>query len=170
MVDNVLDYLERINCYLTVKEAAKILRKHRETIYRHIKDDGLPAIKDGRRWKIDSRALADWYRNWTARTLPSPRTSNESEPETAKSVVRPRMKFDTGRDRHQAVNAFIFYIYETTGKAITRRDIWKIRVLPSGETVGYKTKSDFCEWQRGAGSKTAARFFESVLTGKLKIF
>jgi excisionase family DNA binding protein len=170
MRDNVLDYLERLNRYLTVKEAAKILRKHPETIYRHIKKDGMPSIKDNQRRKIPSSGLADWIRQWTTRKPSGPRTSTEFKPEAAKSAGWPRMQFKTGRDRHQSVNAFIFYIYETTRQVIGRTDIWKIRQLPSGETVGYKTKSDFNEWQRGAGSKTAARYFERILTGKLKIF
>lgn len=170
MRDNVLDYLERLNCFLTVKEAARILRKHPETIYRHIDDDELPAVKDGRRWKIDSRELADWYRNWTSRKPSRPRTSTELKPGAEKSAGRPRMKFETGRDRHQAVNAFIFYIQQTTGRRIERKHIWQLRTLPSGETVGYKTKSDFNAWQRGGGSQSATRYFKSILTGKLKIF
>jgi hypothetical protein len=87
-----------------------------------------------------------------------------------KTAGRPHMKFKTGRDRHQAVNAFIFHIYQTTGRKIERKDIWQLRPLPSGELGGYKTKSDFNAWQRGAGSQSAARYFKSILTGKLKIF
>ncbi len=170
MGDNVLDYLERLNLYLTVKEAAKILRKHPETIYRHTKEDGLPAIKDGRRWKIDSSALADWYRKWTARKSSGPRTPTEFESKAVKNAGWPRVEFETGRDRRQAVNALIFHIHQSTGQVITRKDIWRLRLLPSGETGGYKTKSDFNEWQRGAGSKTAARYFQSIVTGKIRIF
>jgi excisionase family DNA binding protein len=170
MADNVLDYLQRLHRYLAVSEVAKLLRKHPETIYRHIKEDGLPAIKDGRRWKIDSAALADWYGNRTTRNPPSPRSSMEVESKAVQNAGWPRVQFATGRDRHQAVNAVIFHIYQTTGQVITRKDIWKLRLLPSGETAGYKTKSDFNTWQRGAGTQSAARYFARILTGKLRIF
>ena len=170
MADNVLAYLERLPRYLAVSEVAKLLRKHSETIYRHINEDGLPAIKDGRRWKIDSAALADWYRKRTARKPSNPRSSMGVESKAVKNAAWPRVQFKTGRDRHQAVNAFIFHIHQTTGKVITRKDIWKLRLLPSGETAGYKTKSDFNAWQRGAGTQSAARYFENILTGKLRIF
>lgn len=170
MAGNVLDYLQQPPRYLAVSEVAKLLRKHSETIYRHINEDGLPAIKDGRRWKIDSAALADWYRKRTARKSSGPRTPTEFESKAVQNAGWPRVQFETGRDRHQAVNAVIFHIYQTTGQVITRKDIWKLRLLPSGETVGYKTKSDFNAWQRGAGTQSAARYFTSILTGKLRIF
>src|ERR1039457_2002706 len=106
MVETVLNYLEGTNCYLTVSEVAKILRKHPETVYRHIRKDKLPSIKDGRRRKIPPSGLADWIRQWTTRKSSSPRTSTELKPRAAKSVGWPYMEFKTGRDRHQAVNAF----------------------------------------------------------------
>lgn len=87
-----------------------------------------------------------------------------------KNVGRPRMQFAKGADRRRAVNEFIFYIHQTTGQVIGRTDIWRLRQLPSGEFAGYKTKSDFNAWQRGAGTQSAARYVKSILTGKLRIF
>lgn len=170
MVDNVLDYLDRANRYLTVSELVKMLRKHRETIYTHIREDGLPAMKDGHLWKIPSAGLADWIRRRTSTESPTPAISTEIEIKAVKKLRWPKMRFLTGPDRRRAVNEFIFYIFQTTGKVISRTDIWKIRMLPSGEMAGYKTKSDFNQWQRGAGTKPAARYLESILSGELIIF
>jgi hypothetical protein len=72
MVDNDLEYQERLNNYLIVKEAAEVLRKHSEAIHPHIKKDGLPAIENGRSRKTPSPGLPDWYRQWTTRKSSSP--------------------------------------------------------------------------------------------------
>ena len=44
---------------LTVKEEARIMGQHPETVYLQIAA-GLPATKFGRTWRIDPILLADW--------------------------------------------------------------------------------------------------------------
>ena len=53
--------LERdIECYLSVTEACKYLGLNRNTIHKMIAEDGLPAVKIGKLWKIKIRELEEW--------------------------------------------------------------------------------------------------------------
>lgn len=58
--DDLITRLRRMCRLLSVKEAALILKKHPETIYRMIHDQRLAAVLDGARWKIDPQRLADY--------------------------------------------------------------------------------------------------------------
>ena len=58
--DSVLGSLRLQRAYLSASQVGRILGKHRETVYIFISIDGLPAIKDGRRWKVGPIQLADW--------------------------------------------------------------------------------------------------------------
>jgi hypothetical protein len=170
MVDNDLEYQERLNNYLIVKEAAEVLRKHSEAIHPHIKKDGLPAIENGRSRKTPSPGLPDWYRQWTTRKSSSPDLPMDKvESPDVQTAGWPHMKFETADDRLKAVDAFISHIYQTTGKKIAKKQIWEHRQLPSGKLVGYSTKRDFYGWLRGDKSIKPAQHFETILTGKLKI-
>jgi len=53
--------LRAIRRWITPKELAALLHWHQETVYRRIKD-GLPADRDGDRWKIYPPTVADWLR------------------------------------------------------------------------------------------------------------
>ncbi len=63
---------------LTPSEAANVLNKHVETIYRDLRKRRIPAVLDGWRWKIDPRKLADWLEERSTDTglskVPAPRT------------------------------------------------------------------------------------------------
>jgi excisionase family DNA binding protein len=169
--DDVLDFLRQQKRYLTASEAARILSKNIQTLYRHIREDSLPAKKDGGRWKIDSTELANWFEAWTTRASPGSQTSSAVDLRPiAQNGKWPRMQFRTAEERHRAVDTFISYVFTAFGKTISRTDIWRLRTLQSGEKCGYKTKSDFNAWQRGGGTKSAARYFELVLTGTFRIF
>jgi len=47
--------------YMTLLRAAQVLRVHPNTIYRWIKDLGLPASKVGRVWRIRRPELEEWF-------------------------------------------------------------------------------------------------------------
>jgi len=53
-------YLRGLRRELTVKETAKILARHPETVRIMIATMGLPAVKRGGTWRIDPIRLADW--------------------------------------------------------------------------------------------------------------
>lgn len=57
--DSIIMFLRGLRRMLTVKEAARILGRHRETVYEWIAA-GLPATKQGRTWRIDPIRLAAW--------------------------------------------------------------------------------------------------------------
>ena len=63
--EDLVAYLRRQRRLLTPQEAAKILGKHRETVYTMIHEQRLPAVLDGNRWKIDPSVLADWIEERT---------------------------------------------------------------------------------------------------------
>jgi excisionase family DNA binding protein len=58
--NSIIEYLRNQRELWTIKRAARALAHHPETVYTLIKNNGLPATKDGRRWKIDPIRLADW--------------------------------------------------------------------------------------------------------------
>lgn len=58
--DSVLASLRLQRAYLSVSQVSRLLGRHRETVYILISADGLPAVKDKRRWKVDPIRLADW--------------------------------------------------------------------------------------------------------------
>jgi excisionase family DNA binding protein len=47
---------------LGVSDVAKLLNCHAETVYRRIRYEGLPAHKDGARWKFDPAEVSHWMR------------------------------------------------------------------------------------------------------------
>jgi excisionase family DNA binding protein len=57
---NLLAWLREQTSYMSVAQVGRQLKKHPETIYRLISEEGLPAVKDHHRWKIDPNSLADW--------------------------------------------------------------------------------------------------------------
>lgn len=58
--DDLPSYLRSIHRLLNSGEMAAILRWHTETLYRRIKSDSFPAIKDSGRWKFDPIRVATW--------------------------------------------------------------------------------------------------------------
>ncbi len=42
---------------LTISEVAQILRMHRNTVYRLVKQGDLPGFKIGDNWRVDAKAL-----------------------------------------------------------------------------------------------------------------
>lgn len=69
--------------YLSAKAACKYMGCHLETLYRLIAEEGLPAQKRGRRWRIDPLKFADWLES--RGFAPTPTSAN-----TAKSAARSR--------------------------------------------------------------------------------
>ncbi len=60
-IDNDLQgYLRRLHRRLDSSEVAELLDYKVETVYRRIKCEGLPAHKDGTRWKFDPAEIARW--------------------------------------------------------------------------------------------------------------
>jgi excisionase family DNA binding protein len=57
---SISSYLRSLRRELTVKETARILARHPETVRIMISAAGLPAVKRGRTWRIDPIRLADW--------------------------------------------------------------------------------------------------------------
>lgn len=58
--DDLPSYLRSIHRLLSSGEMAAILRWHTETLYRRIKEEDFPAIKDSHRWKFDPIKVATW--------------------------------------------------------------------------------------------------------------
>jgi len=52
--------LRRMPGLLTPREAARLMHKHPETLYRMIASKRIAAIRDGSRWKIDPNEVAKW--------------------------------------------------------------------------------------------------------------
>jgi len=50
-------------CWLSVGEIAKHLGVSRDTVYRWIEEEGLPAHKTGRLWKFDREEVDRWVRS-----------------------------------------------------------------------------------------------------------
>lgn len=76
--------------YWSVAQVARLLQKHRETVYGLISNDGLPAVKDRRRWKIDPKQLAVWLetRDYAHLTLAQMATRPRKEGTTESDVGR----------------------------------------------------------------------------------
>lgn len=58
--DDLPSYLCTIHRLLNSTEMAAILGWHKETLYRRIKAESFPAIKDKGRWKFDPGKVATW--------------------------------------------------------------------------------------------------------------
>ena len=58
--ESIIAYLRSLRRYLQAKEGAKLIGCHRESFYLLIAEQGLPAEKRGRRWRIDPIAFAAW--------------------------------------------------------------------------------------------------------------
>lgn len=59
----------RESTLMTIEEVAEFLRFHPATVYRLVRKGGLPAVKVGKQWRLDSETLAEWLReNTTGRS------------------------------------------------------------------------------------------------------
>src|SRR3990172_4794943 len=56
---------------MTLEEVAGYLRVTRRTMYRLLKDDGIPAIKVGRQWRFDRNSVDDWLRQNSTKSTAS---------------------------------------------------------------------------------------------------
>jgi len=63
--------------YLSAKAACKYMGCHLETLYRLIAEEGLPAQKRGRRWRIDPLKFADWLES--RGFAPAPTSANSAK-------------------------------------------------------------------------------------------
>ena len=45
---------------MTITEVAKYLRIHRSTVYRLVRENGLPAFKVGSQWRFNKVQVEDW--------------------------------------------------------------------------------------------------------------
>jgi predicted DNA-binding transcriptional regulator AlpA len=52
--------LRTIKRWIVTKDVGALLHYHTETVYRRVKQEGLPAIRDVRRLKYDPPAIEDW--------------------------------------------------------------------------------------------------------------
>jgi excisionase family DNA binding protein len=50
---------ERFN-FLTLEEAAAVLKVSKRTLHRLIKEKKMPAVKIGNQWRIDETRLREW--------------------------------------------------------------------------------------------------------------
>lgn len=53
-------HLRTIKRWIVTKDVGALLHCHTETVYRRVKQEGLPAVRDGRRLKYYPPAIADW--------------------------------------------------------------------------------------------------------------
>ena len=81
--------------YLSAKDACKYMRCHLETLYRLIAEDGLPAQKRGRRWRIDPVKFADWLES--RGFAPTPILANTPKSSGRRQKVGTRSKRDPPR-------------------------------------------------------------------------
>lgn len=51
---------EREQNIITVEELAELLGVHRITVYRHLKESGLPGFKVGRIWRFQRDEVFNW--------------------------------------------------------------------------------------------------------------
>lgn len=58
--ESIAAYLRSLRHELTIKDTARILARHPETVRMMIVTAGLPAVKRGKSWRIDPIRLADW--------------------------------------------------------------------------------------------------------------
>lgn len=52
---------------LTLAQVAKLLRLHRSTVYRMVKQGDIPSVKVGRVWRFSKDALETWLKGGTGR-------------------------------------------------------------------------------------------------------
>ncbi len=52
---------------ITIEELERYLRFTRKTIYKLLKEDSIPAVKIGNKWRFDKEAIDEWLRNGAAR-------------------------------------------------------------------------------------------------------
>jgi len=57
----MLAHLNNNETYLTIEEAAKLLKLNKITIYRMARKGKLPAIKFGKVWRISGKKLAELF-------------------------------------------------------------------------------------------------------------
>ncbi len=50
------------NPYMTAHEVAELLKLNVETIYQLIKTDQFPAVRIGRRWRLNASELHQWLK------------------------------------------------------------------------------------------------------------
>lgn len=58
--ESIVAYLRSLRRELTIKDTARILARHPETVRTMITTVGLPATKRGGSWRIDPIRLANW--------------------------------------------------------------------------------------------------------------
>lgn len=58
--ESIVAYLRGLRRELSIKDTARILARHPETVRMMILTAGLPAVKRGKSWRIDPIRLADW--------------------------------------------------------------------------------------------------------------
>jgi hypothetical protein len=92
-----------------------------------------------------------------------PTEQNEQQGPNPKEAPEPSANTAEGHpaDRRAMVNAYIEEVFSTTGKRITRTDIWK--------SVGYKARTEFERWERSDPkkvNKTANERFIKILSHK----
>jgi excisionase family DNA binding protein len=92
--DSIVAFLRSLRRYLDAKDAAKILGCHRESLYILIAEQGLPAEKRGRRWRIDPIKFAAWleargFASSTTAQEPSRQETGDTKQETEAGPARP---------------------------------------------------------------------------------
>jgi excisionase family DNA binding protein len=54
--------IRRMDTVLTAAEVAQLLRIHLSTVYRLIKNNGLPGIRVGSDWRFSQEAIEKWMK------------------------------------------------------------------------------------------------------------
>jgi len=65
---------------LTLEEVAELLRAHRSTIYRFVRQRRIPAFQVGSDWRFSQESIEKWMRDGQIATSPPPKTTRGPKP------------------------------------------------------------------------------------------
>ena len=82
---SLFSHLRTMKRWIATREVSELLHCHPETIYRRVKEEGLPAHRDGRRLKFYPPEIADWLELRDRKMSPDPTQSVRSRLTSLKS-------------------------------------------------------------------------------------
>src|SRR5215210_6772424 len=123
----VRDPLDQLDTLLSTEEVAEYLGVGQATVYRWCRDESLPAVKIGRRWRVRRSALEEFVRkNERSETLVARLRAFVEVPDNLMAVVQDRALM-------RKVDAACFRIAEARGGTMVKYQLEEPRLPSLGE-------------------------------------
>src|SRR5918992_393357 len=123
----VREPLEQLDRLLSTEEVAEYLGVGQATVYRWCRDESLPAVKIGRRWRVRRSALEEFVRkNERSETLVGRLRAFVEVPDNLMAVVQ-------DRELMRKVDAAFFRIAEARGGTMVKYQLEEPRLPSLGE-------------------------------------